>query len=94
MVTITLTMGKALGRRPARLSLPVGPIGFAAGIIEDLACLVRRQTSVLRARIDKYTEDLAFDRQRFQSEPGFVPRYDLAASWQDTVEEMRKTREL
>jgi UDP-glucose 4-epimerase len=70
--------------------LPVGPVRFAAGIVEDMARLVGRQPPIMRATIDKYTEDVAVDSQRIQDELGFVPCYNLAAGWKETVQEMRK----
>lgn len=49
---------------------------------------------VTRAMIDKYTEDVAVDSRRIQNELGFVPRYDLAAGWKETVDEMRRNGEI
>lgn len=84
----------ALGRKPQNLSLPVGPIRFAAGIIEDSARLVGLKSPIVRATIDKYTEDIAVDSQRIQAKLGFVPQYDLAAGWLETVKEMRQSGDL
>ena len=47
-----------------------------------------------RATIDKYTEDVAVDSQRFCMLTGFVPRYDLASGWRETVAEMRQAGDL
>jgi len=91
---IISTMCQALGRKPPRLSLPVGPVRFAAGIVEDMARLVGRKSPIVRATIDKYTEDVAVDSRRIQRELGFVPKYDLSTGWKDAVQEMRLNKQL
>jgi hypothetical protein len=42
-----------------------------------------------RAAIDKYTEDIAVSNERIQTLLGFVPEYNLAVGWRETVQEMR-----
>jgi UDP-glucose 4-epimerase len=84
----------AVGRKQPRLSLPVGPVRFAAGIVEDLVRLVGRQAQISRATIEKYTEDIAVDSSRIQTELGFKPQYDLRSGWQETIQEMRRMGEL
>ena len=79
----------ALGRKPPRLSLPVAPIRFAAGMLEDGARLIGRRSSITRATVDKYTEDVAVESKRIQKELGFVPQYDLKTGWEETIREMR-----
>ena len=91
---IIAAMCDALGRTPSRLSLPVAPIRFAAGLLEDAARIVGRQSPIVRATIDKYTEDVAVDGRRIQTQLGFVPQYDLATGWRETVREMRQMGEL
>jgi len=49
---------------------------------------------ILRATIDKYTEDVAVDSRRIQNELGFKPQYDLESGWRETIQEMRKMGEL
>jgi len=51
----------ALGRKPPCFSLPVGPVRFAAGMVEDIVRLVGRQAKISRATIEKYTEDIGVD---------------------------------
>lgn len=80
----------ALGRKSPILSLPLGPVRFAAGIVEDIARLVGRQPPIMRATIDKYTEDVAVDSRRIQDELGFVPCYNLAAGWKETIKEKKQ----
>ena len=85
---------EALGRPPPHLSLPVGPVRFGAGVLEDAARLAGRKAPISRARVDKYTEDVAVSSQRIQTELGFVPQFDLARGWQETVREMRQAGDL
>ena len=87
-------MCEALDRKPPHWSLPVGPVRFAAGLVEDMARLAGIQPPIMRATIDKYTEDVAVDSQRIQCELGFVPQYDLSAGWRETIGEMLRLREL
>jgi nucleoside-diphosphate-sugar epimerase len=63
----------ALGRKPPRLSVPVGPARFMAGLMEDAFRLVGRKSPIGRDTIDKYTEDIAVDGSLIQKELGFVP---------------------
>lgn len=91
---IIASMCKALGRKAPRFSLPVRPIRFAAGMVEDAARLVGRKPPITRATIDKFTEDTAIDCRRIQRELAFVPKFDLNAGWEETVREMRLSGEL
>ncbi|MRS03373.1 NAD-dependent epimerase/dehydratase family protein [bacterium] len=85
-------MCQALGRKSPQLSLPVGPIRFAAGVIEDIAKLAGVQSPIMRETIDKYTEDVAVDSRTIQNEIGFKPEYDLLSGWKDAVQEMRRQK--
>ena len=79
----------ALGRKSPRLSLPVGPIRIVAGLIEKVARTIGIKSTVNKAMIDKYTEDIAIDDSLFQQELGFVPQYDLKNGWEETIRKMR-----
>jgi len=94
MSDIISTICQALGRKPPRLSLPNRPVRFAAGIVEEMARLMGRQSPIMRATINKYTEDVAVDSRRIQKELGFKPQYDLRSGWQETIQEMQKIDEL
>lgn len=94
MNEIIAAMCAALSRKPPSLSLPIGPTRFVAGILEDGARLAGFKSPVVRATIDKYTEDVAVDTRRIQAQIGFVPRYDLATGWHETVKEMRQAGDL
>jgi UDP-glucose 4-epimerase len=84
----------ALGRRPPAISLPFAPVRWAAGLLEDGARILGRRSPVDLSTIDKYTEDIAVDSRRIQTELGFVPQCDLAAGWKETVVEMRRNGEI
>ena len=75
----------ALGRKPPRLSLPVGPTRIVAGLIEKGAHTFGIKSPITRASIDKYTEDIAVDGSLIQKELGFVPQYDLKTGWEETI---------
>ena len=80
----------ALGRRPPRLSLPIGPVWIVAGIIEKGANIVGLKPPVTRETVDKYFEDIAVDGSLIQRELGFRPQYDLKSGWEETIREMRE----
>ncbi len=94
MNTIIETLCGALGHPKPGWSIPVGPIHALAGVIEDVGRLLGRTAPIVRATIDKYTEDVAVDGSMFQTRTGFSPKYDLAAGWQETVDEMKQAGEL
>ena len=77
----------ALGRKPPRLSLPVGPTRTLIGLIEKGSHAIGLKTPVTRAIIDKYTEDIAVDGSLIQKQLGFVPQYDLKTGWEETIRE-------
>ena len=74
--------------------MPVAPVRFAVGLLEDSARLFGCKFPIGRATIDKYIEDVAVDSQRILTELGFVPRYDLVEGWRETVREMRLVGDL
>ena len=84
----------SLGRKPPRLSLPVGPTRTLIGLIEKGSRSIGLKPPITREMIDKYAEDIAVDGSLIQKELGFVPQYDLSAGWREVVQEMRKMGEL
>jgi len=80
----------AMGRKPPRWFLPVGPTRSLIGLIEKGSLALRLKPLVTRGMIDKYTEDIAVEGRLIQNELGFVPRYELETGWGETIEEMRK----
>jgi len=91
MSEIIGTICDALGRKPPRLSVPVGPARFMAGLMEDTFRLVGRKSPIGCDTIDKYTEDIAVDSQLIQKKLGFKPEFDLKMGWEETVNEIQKT---
>jgi UDP-glucose 4-epimerase len=94
MNDIIASMCKALDKNAPRFSMPIGPVRWAAGIVEDVAHVIGRKPPIQRATIDKYTEDMAVDSQRIQKDLKFVPKFDLISGWTETVREMRLAGEL
>ncbi len=88
MNDIIATICQALGRKPPRLSLPVGPTRGLIGLVETGCRSIGLKPPITRAIIDKYTEDIAVDSSLIQKELGFVPQYDLKAGWEETIREM------
>jgi len=80
----------ALGRKPPRLSLPVGPTRSLIGLIEKGSNAIGLNPPVTRAIIDKYIEDIDVDGSLIQKELGFVPQYDLKTGWEETIREKWK----
>jgi len=85
---------EALGRKPPRLHLPVRPVRLTVAMLEDWARPVGVRLPVGRTTLDKYIEDLPVSGERIQRELGFVPQYDLAAGWIETVLRMRASGDL
>jgi len=67
---------------------------WEVGILEDVGRIIGFKSPVVRATIDKYTEEIAVDSQGIQTELGFMPKYDLSTGWREVVQEMRKMGEL
>jgi len=88
---IILTIAQALGKKAPKWSLPLGPIRNLTGLIEAFYLWIDRQPPIRRATLEKYTEDMAVDSQRFRNELGFFPEYDLRRGWREAVQEMRST---
>jgi UDP-glucose 4-epimerase len=92
LTEIIKTICQSIGRRPPGFSLPIGLVRPVVGILEDLATFCSLESSVTRSSIDKYTEDIAVESKRIQTELGFIPKYDLSAGWADTIKELRTVR--
>jgi len=91
---IIRTICEALGRKPPRIHLPVGPLRVGAGIVDKVAKFLSFGTPGFINGLNKYLEDLAVDGKRIQEETGFTPKYDLISGWKETVAEMRAKGEL
>jgi len=89
MNDIIVTICNALGRRSPGFVLPVSPVRWAVGLLEESSKLFGRSSPITRDTIDKYMEDIAVDSQRIQAVLGFVPQYDFVTGWKETIKEMR-----
>lgn len=94
MQDIVQALCRALGRKPPRLSLPIGPVRWLAVLMEGGARSCGLRAPATRAMIDTYLEDVAVDGRLFCRETGFSPEYDLKAGWRETVAEMRRAGDL
>jgi len=84
----------ALGRKPPRLSLPRGLTRALVAIVEKGSRSIGLKPPITREIIDKFTEDIAVDSSRIQTELGFKPQYDLESGWRETIQEIRRMGEL
>lgn len=81
-------MCSALGRKPPRISLPVGPARTLIGLIAKGGRAIGLNPPLTQEMIDKYTEDIAVDGRLIQNDLGFMPHYGLKAGWEETIREM------
>lgn len=84
----------ALGRKPPRFSLPMGPMCTLIRLIERGTHAIGLKPLVTREMIDKYTEAIAVDGSLIQKVLGFVPQCDLTAGRKEAVEGMRARGDL
>lgn len=91
---IITTICVALERKPPIFSIPVGPVRALVDMLETAMQLIGLCSSINRATIDKYTEDIAVEGQRIQNELGFVPQYNLNTGWRESIREMRESGDL
>jgi UDP-glucose 4-epimerase len=92
LAEIVESMCVALGRRPPRLRLPLGPTRLAAGIVENVCAGLSGKRIPLRAAVDKITEDIAVSGNRLINDLGFRPRYDLTQGWTQAVSDLAARR--
>ena len=76
------------------LSVPLPPIRFTAGLVEDTAKAFGFRPPINRAIVDKYTGDIAVSGEKIYTLLGFKPEYDLISGWQETIQEMRRNGDL
>ncbi|HEX8709850.1 MAG TPA: NAD-dependent epimerase/dehydratase family protein [Pyrinomonadaceae bacterium] len=86
-------MSEALGRPVTAIRLPKSAVRLAAGVWEDGWRLAGKSSSVGRATVDKFVEDVAVSGVKIQ-QLGFRPQYDLRAGWRATVKEYLAERRL
>jgi nucleoside-diphosphate-sugar epimerase len=76
---------RALGRKPPRLHVPLGPALIAAGVCERACRALGIDPPVTRSLLDKYTEDVAVDGRLIATTLGFRPLVDLEAGWLEAL---------
>jgi nucleoside-diphosphate-sugar epimerase len=91
MSEILSTLCLALGRRPPGFALPWKPVHEVAGIL-DAACSLAGRRSAFRARLGKYSEDIAVSSSRIRDKLGFAPEFTMEAGWREAIGEMREMR--
>ena len=94
MKEILAVLSRLIGRRPPQLAIPTGLARLAAGTLELGTKVLGKPSSVTRATLDKYIEDVPVSCGRIISELGFSPRFDLARGWAEVLQEMRKADEI
>lgn len=84
---IVAAMCRAFGKSPPRVHLPITPVRWMVGALEDSFGLLGKRAPIGRATLAKWTEDIAVSAEKIQRHLGFRPRYDLLTGWRDTVAE-------
>lgn len=84
----------ALGRRPPRVSVPLGPALRAVRALESLGRVLALTPPLSTTSLLKYSEDVAVEGRRIQRELGFQPRFDLWSGWQVAVDQLRRNGRL
>ena len=87
---ITTAIAGALGRRPPRLSIPLGMARLAISSADTLFRLVGKTPPVTKAALERYTEDVAVSGQLIKDMLGFEPRWGLVNGWQETIAQMQR----
>ena len=76
---------QVLHKPTPRFYLPTSLVRFFAGVAEDVFRLAGKRSPIVRATVDKLTEDVAVSGEKFQRELNFQPQFDLHAGWKDTM---------
>ena len=80
---------RVLNKPLPRFHLPTCPVRFLAGVVEDLFHFAGRRPPIARATVDKLVESLAVSSEKFRREMDFLPEFDLAEGWQNTIKHLR-----
>jgi len=83
---IISAMCQALDRKPPQIHLPLKPIRWGVGLLEDLCQLLRLRAPIGRLTLEKMTEDRAVSGDKIQRELGFSPRIELVEGWRRVVD--------
>jgi UDP-glucose 4-epimerase len=89
LADIIAAIYRALGRRPPRLHVPLGPVRALASVCEGTCGVVGLHSPISRGLLEKYTEDVAVDGTLIGNVLGFRPLVDLDAGWRETMAAFR-----
>jgi UDP-glucose 4-epimerase len=89
VAAITGAICRALGRRPPRLSVPLGVARALVACNQVAFRLARRRPPITPATLEKYAEDVAVRGERIREALGFEPSWSLEDGWRRTIEQMR-----
>ena len=87
---IVAAIARALDRQPPRIAVPFAFARFTVNTVETLFRAVGRRPPVTKATLDKYVENVAVSGERIRRELGFVPEWNLADGWRETVRRLRQ----
>ena len=87
---IVAAIARALDRQPPRIAVPFAFARFTVNTVETLFRAVGSRPPVTQATLDKYVENVAVSGERIRRELGFVPEWNLADGWRETVRRLRQ----
>ena len=70
-------IARAVGKRPPRFSVPLGPVKLAAAICEDICRPLGISPPLYRRRVEFFHMDRAFRIDKARRLLGYQPRFDL-----------------
>ncbi len=79
------SMSKALGKRVPKTHLPLWPVKLGIGLADNVGKLLKINSPVNRALLEKLLEDVAVSGDKLRDELSFYPQYDLKSGWVETV---------
>jgi nucleoside-diphosphate-sugar epimerase len=91
LTELAQAIGRAVGRAPARMHVPFGPMMLAARACEAICRPLGIEPPLHRRRLDFFAKDRGFSCARARSEIGYEPRVDLdegaarTAAWYRTA---------
>lgn len=83
----------ALGRSFPSFTLPVALVR-AGAVPADILLKIAGSPKRITTLLEKYLEDVRVSGERFSTELGFSPRFDLNSGWKDAVDHLRASGEL
>lgn len=83
----------ALGRPFPSFALPVALVR-AGAVPADFLLKIAGSPKRVTTLLEKYLEDVRVSGQRFSTELGFLPQFDLNSGWKDAVDRLRASGDL